>query len=99
MHFLRVFHAARLRFVLYVVLNETEAPEFLGLYFEVRINYRVVFKRLRLSTLSPLFPNEEGKNSRLEIQSFSIFSNHLFQQHCNSYSSHMGLYCACPGSF
>lgn len=84
MHFLRVFHAARLRFVLYVVLNETEAPEFLGLYFEVRINYCVVFKRLRLSTLSPLFPNEEGKNSRLEKQSFKRLS-HLFQtaRHCH----------------
>lgn len=45
MHFLRVFHGTRLRSDLYVVLNETKAPEYLRCYLEVSTNHFVIINR------------------------------------------------------
>lgn len=50
MHFLRVFRATRLRCMLYVVLDETKAPEYLGFYSEVSSNHFVVFTRYEIDT-------------------------------------------------
>lgn len=49
MHFLRVFHGTCLRCVLYVMLNETEAREYLGWYLEVSTHHCVVINRYEIS--------------------------------------------------